>query len=89
LDIIHLETISDGVGMEISHNARKNVPGCSPTTAVGIVAGSWPAEYYGLMMSVFADGTPSSDKIEEAMQWMKTSWVAGNKVIWPGWVTLG
>lgn len=70
--------------LETSHSGYSGV-GCNDSEVVSTI-GHWPSEYYGLMMSIFADGTP--DDIEEAMQWMKTQWLAGNKVVWPGWVSL-
>lgn len=41
--------------------------------------------YYGIAIFVFDDGLPSDFK--EALRWMKDQWVAGNKVIWPNWIT--
>ena len=41
---------------------------------------------YGILYAQFADGLPSN--LVAAMNWMKTQWVADNKVLYPGWVTL-
>ena len=49
-------------------------------------AGEYAQDIYGLAVFVFEDGAP--DDIGEAITWMKEQWVAGNKVIWPGWVSL-
>jgi len=43
-------------------------------------------DYYGYLFCVFEDGAP--DDIAEATQWMEEQWILGNKVIWPGWVSL-
>lgn len=41
----------------------------------------------GMMATyVFADGLPSD--IPEALSWMKEQAIAGNKVSWPGWMTI-
>lgn len=43
-------------------------------------------DYYGIALFVFDNGLPSDFK--EALRWMKSQWVAGNKVIWPDWVSV-
>lgn len=43
-------------------------------------------DYYGIALFVFDSGLPSDFK--DALRWMKEQWIAGNKVIWPGWANL-
>jgi len=45
-----------------------------------------PNDMYGFIVCVFEDGIP--DDVGAAMDWMKEQWVLGNKVFYPGWVTL-
>lgn len=71
-------------GLETSHSGWSGV-GCNKDEVVHTI-GHYPSDYYGMLQHVFSDGLPND--IEEAMQWMKEQWTAGNKVIWPGWVTL-
>jgi len=42
--------------------------------------------WYGIALFVFDNGLPTDFK--QALRWMRTQWLAGNKVIWPGWVTV-
>lgn len=42
--------------------------------------------YYGIALFVFDDGLPSDFKA--ALRWMKAQWSAGNKVIWPSWLSV-
>lgn len=39
--------------------------------------------WYGLALFVFDNGLPSDYK--QALRWMRAQWIAGNKVLWPGW----
>ena len=48
----------------------------------GISANHW----YGLALFQFSDGLPSDYK--EALRWMKAQWQAGNKTIWPDWISV-
>lgn len=41
--------------------------------------------HYGLALFVFDNGLPLDWK--EALRWMRDQWLAGNKVIWPDWVS--
>jgi len=43
-------------------------------------------DYYGIAIFVFEDGLPPDFK--EALRWMNNQWLAGNKYIWPDWVSL-
>lgn len=43
-------------------------------------------DYYGLVVHFFPNGLPSKAEIENGLKWMKTNWLAGNKVIYPGWM---
>ena len=45
-----------------------------------------PSPIYGIAIFVFKNGMP--DDVPQALNWMKTEWVKGNKVIYPPWVTL-
>ena len=53
--------------------------GCSSSELATV--GHWPAEYYGLQMSIFSGDCPSQAKLEYIMQWQKEQWIAGNKAI--------
>lgn len=46
----------------------------------------YPQDYYGIAVCSFANGAPTD--LSEALPWMLTEWVAGNKVMYPGWVSL-
>lgn len=68
-------------------------PYIDPTFDVGTItkitaASAVPAanDYYGLALFVFNSGLPSDFK--QALRWMKAQWIAGNKVIWPGWTSI-
>lgn len=43
-------------------------------------------DYYGIALFVFDGALPSDFK--QALRWMTAQWQAGNKVLWPGWVSV-
>ena len=46
----------------------------------------YPQDFYGFVVHVFPNGMPSQSEIENGMKWMKPRWLAGDKVIYPGWM---
>ena len=49
-------------------------------------SGEYADDYYGFYVGVFDSAPPIADIIA-GINWMKTEWVAGNKVVYPGWVS--
>ena len=45
-------------------------------------------DYYSIMYFVFPDGAPPQAEIEAMMVWQKADLLAGNKRIYPEWMTL-
>ena len=43
-------------------------------------------DYYGLLIHFFPNGAPSQAEIENGLKWIKPRWLAGDKVIYPGWM---
>lgn len=70
-------------GYSVQPDGDKEHPG-SFTETIGST--EIAQDYYGLVVFVFENGAP--DDVGAAMDWMKAEWTKGNKVIYPGWVSL-
>lgn len=78
-------TMEDGVPGVWAYSPEYDIPAFNYMrlgTNLGAVA---EVARYGIALFVFDNGLPSDFK--EALRWMRDQWIAGNKVIWPNWVT--
>lgn len=77
-----------GLWPKISYTGADFSLGAISGMSFGIfgAAASVEISHFGLALFVFKDGLPSDYK--QALRWMRDQWVAGNKVIWPDWVSV-
>ncbi len=88
-DIAALQLLDSGVYSKITGTSNKTLTAMPTVSAAanGITMNSAMSNLYGLAIFKFTGGVLPGD-IAEAMAWMKIRWMAGNKVIWPGWRAL-
>ena len=77
-----------GVWPAIGYGGDTWSPGAITQMQFGIFGAAAQVElsHFGVALFVFEDGLP--DDWKEASRWMRDQWIAGNKVIWPDWVSV-
>ena len=92
--------VSRGNACQLGHAGNGELASCTQIALEGGVCevlgqpvpGGWTnvtnqaQDIYGILIHFFPNGAPSSAEIENGLKWMKPRWLAGDKVIYPGWM---